>query len=307
MKNLIKTVTTNISRATGRTGLLLQKNAPDLYTAAGVVGMGVSLYLAAKGVLYCMRDVDTYRYVKRHPISEVPENTTEEELKELQKTEIKEAKKKMVVSVAKAYTPCAAVFAVSTASILTGHNLLKKRYLGAVSAFNVVSGAFGDYRARVKEELGEEADRHFLYGTEKETVNRKVIDTKGNEKTVTEEIEVIPGCSQYARYFSKSTSTQWDPNLNIDLMFLRGQREMANVILQTRGHIFLNEIYDMLGMEHTQAGTVTGWVLGAGDDYIDFGVDLTNYSNLETRVDSSDGLVALLLDFNCDGVIWDKI
>ena len=78
---------------------------------------------------------------------------------------------------------------------------------------------------------------------------------------------------------------------------------MPTTMLQSRGHVFLNDVYDSLGIERSRAGSVVGWVLnGDGDNYVDFGifeVDNRDFVNGTER--------SILLDFNVDGVIFDKI
>jgi hypothetical protein len=70
--------------------------------------------------------------------------------------------------------------------------------------------------------------------------------------------------------------------------------------------VFLNEIHDMLGLERTKAGAVVGWVMGGdGDERIDFGVFKANEYMGQEFVNGNER--SILLDFNVDGVIYDKI
>ena len=61
----------------------------------------------------------------------------------------------------------------------------------------------------------------------------------------------------------------------------------------------------MLGFPHTSAGAVVGWVRGNGDGYVDFGL-MDFYSNAN-RLFHEGFEPNIWLDFNVDGVIWDKI
>jgi hypothetical protein len=87
-------------------------------------------------------------------------------------------------------------------------------------------------------------------------------------------------------------------------MFIRSQQNYANDLLNARGHVFLNEVYDMLGIERTSAGAVVGWVRGNGDNEIDFGV-LNDLHSGQRFINGDERSV--LLDFNVDGVVYDLI
>jgi hypothetical protein len=76
-------------------------------------------------------------------------------------------------------------------------------------------------------------------------------------------------------------------------------------MLQSRGHVFLNEIYDLIGVPRTQAGSVVGWVKDHGDNYIDFGIFDGRTQEARDFVNGYERNI--LLDFNVDGVIYDLI
>ena len=120
--------------------------------------------------------------------------------------------------------------------------------------------------------------------------------------------------SQYARFFDE-TSPYWYKNSGnrsndgpeMNLFFLRAQQNYANELLKHRGYLFLNEVYDMLGMPRTKAGQIVGWIYKEnntdGDNYVDFGIYKT-----EKNAKFVNGFEnSILLDFNVDGAIIDKI
>lgn len=109
----------------------------------------------------------------------------------------------------------------------------------------------------------------------------------------------------YARFFDE-TCKGYEKDTQYNLLMLRGQQQYANDLLHARGYVFLNDVYDMLGIDRTKEGQIVGWVYNknneVGDNFVDFGI-------LETNREIEDGSYepAILLDFNVDGNILDLI
>jgi hypothetical protein len=113
--------------------------------------------------------------------------------------------------------------------------------------------------------------------------------------------------SQYARFFDES-SEYWDKNPEISLMFLKHREACASAMLKNKGHLFLNEVYDMLGLPRTRAGALVGWVYDeknpVGDNYVDFGI----YNDHDGNRNFINGYErTILLDFNVDGEIFSVL
>ena len=108
----------------------------------------------------------------------------------------------------------------------------------------------------------------------------------------------------YARFFDPLCSA-WSPDPEYNLAFLRAQQEWHNQKLQVRGHVFLNEVYDMFDIPRTEAGAVVGWLRdGGGDGFIDFGL-FRDDQTVRDFMNGHEG--AILLDFNVDGPIHNRI
>jgi hypothetical protein len=90
----------------------------------------------------------------------------------------------------------------------------------------------------------------------------------------------------------------WMDDSEYSRLFLRSQQNWANDLLRARGHVFLNEIHDMLGLPRTTQGQLEGWLHNdsAEGDQIDFGC-----------WDQTSDTGAIQLKFNTTGVIHDKI
>lgn len=309
MKNELKAMGTSLQKMAGRTSLKVRKNSPEILMGLGIVGVVGTVILACKATLKAEKVLDKHRE-EMDEIEEALEMSIPEEYNE------DDAKKDKAIVYARTagrfvrlYAPTIAAGSLTIAAFLTSNKIMKSRYLGAVAMYNACQAAFDTYRQRVKDELGDEADRHFRYGTTREKIDVEYVDENGKTKKKKEEVENIsevdiPGVGQYARWFD-SSSPDWDENPEMCIMFLRAQENIFNNILQTRGHVFLNEVYDALGLPHTQVGSVAGWVMGAGDNYIDFGLYNKDREDVRRFVNGNENII--LLDFNCDGVIWDKI
>ena len=93
------------------------------------------------------------------------------------------------------------------------------------------------------------------------------------------------------------------------LSFLRAQQTYFNELLQARGHVFLNEVYDALGLPRTKAGAIVGWVYDSdtpvGDNYISFEMCEANKEKVRNFINGVEPTI--LLDFNVDGIILDLI
>lgn len=314
-KNMLEKMNKSISKFAGRTSLKVQKYSPEILLGLGVASFIGTVVLACKATLSADETIH-FRKKKIEEIHNAKEGADNEVVDEngdvvvydddLYKHDLKVQYGKMVLEIGKEYAPAIAVGAFSLTCIFTSRNIMQKRYLGVVAAYNAVSTAFYEYRERVRAEEGEIMDRHYRYGTELETIETTVVDENGKKKKV-EEVKEKTGTLKIpnddtARYFDES-NPQWDPNPEFSMMFLRGQQNYLNDVLHTRGHVFLNEVYDALGFPHTQIGSVTGWVMGCGDDFIDLG--LYDYENSSKFVNGNDNHI--LLTFNHDGCIWDKI
>lgn len=301
-----------VSNAAGRTGLQIQKHSPEILMGIGVASFIGTVILACKATTRAgeildkhkkeMDDANTLQDIIDDP--EMPMEPGDEEF-DLKKEKVV-IYTHTAIDFAKLYGPSVALGALSLASFLKAYSIVSARYLGAVAAYNAVSTAFDAYRSHVREELGENMDRHFRYGTKIDEIEVIETDENGKTKKVKEKIEDVDrnGVSEYAKFFDKSCP-EWDPNPMFNLKWLRANETAANDILNARGHIFLNEVYDMIGLPHTPEGAVAGWVKGNGDGYVDFGLYNPDNESARRLVNGEDNVV--LLDFNVDGIIFDKI
>lgn len=297
-----------IGRKFAQQGFLASQNSPQILFGAGVVGMMGSTLLACRATLKLEDVLDSIEADKHQALQvktlvaagEGPKNTTYTE-NEYRK-DLAVISVRGVGNIVKLYAPSVILGAASIAALSKSHNLLQERNLALTAAYMAVDRAFTQYRERVVDRYGEDADRDLRY--ESEEID--IIDDETGKVVSTTRVINGPG-SAYARFYDEVSSLNWSPDPDINLLFLRSQQNWCNDRLRSRGHMFLNEVYDELGLSHTKAGSVVGWRwnVGSGDDYIDFGIWDGSQETVNDFFNGREG--SILLDFNVDGVIYDKL
>ena len=310
--NWLSKVSTSAARFAGKAEFTIKKNSPEILLGAGIVGFVGTIVLACRATCRADEVLEFHRRKIKdiNDAKEIADADPECEMSydiELYRQDKAIRYLKTTGSLAKLYAPTIAVGTLSLACILTSRNIMQKRYLGVVAAYNGVSAAFEEYRKRVRDEYGEDLDKHFRYGTTYDEL--PVYDENGKKTKEKEQVEktdtgMVMPTDDSCRFFD-SSNPNWDKNPTFSMMWLRGQQNILNDILHTRGHVFLNEVYDALGFPHTPQGAVLGWIDGEGDNCIDFGLYDPNKESVRRFVNGVDNVI--MLEFNHDGVIWDKI
>lgn len=306
-----------LSRSIHKVGFKFKKHSPEILTGAGIVCVVASTVMACKATTKLSAILDETKeqtdqihgYVESNGYSE--KYTENDEKKDLAIVYTKSC-----VNVAKLYGPSILVGVLGVTSILAGNNVLRKRNVALTAAYTAVDSSFKKYRERVVERFGEAVDRELKNNARKEEVEVVETDENGETKTVKKTAYVVnpSDISEYARFFEEYTvddkgnrikNTYWVSDNEYNLFFLKKAESFANDKLRINGYLFLNEVYEMLGIPKTKAGQVVGWVYDeknpVGDNYVDFGLykDNLSYSDFVNGYDP-----AILLDFNVDGNIW---
>lgn len=328
-------ITKNMTRAFGKAGLTCKKYAPEALVIAGIVGVVTSAVMACKATTK-VNDIIEETKENTHDLHLVAtaaglkESTDEFSNEDIRKIDILSAKEDVknytaqdlkkdttiiyaqtAVKFIKLYGPSVVLGALSITSILASNNILRKRNVALAAAYATVDKGFKEYRSRVVERFGKDIDRELKYNIKAKEIEETTKNAKGKEKTVKKSIEVadVNEHSDYARFFDE-LCTGWKRDAEYNLMFLKHQQNYANEKLQKQGYLFLNDVYDMLGIPKTKAGQVVGWIYDEAhpdiyDNFVDFGIyDLYN----EKARDFVNGREkSILLDFNVDGNILDLI
>lgn len=305
MKNKTE-IMKSVNGVASKAVMKLKKHSPEILVVAGIAGTVVSAVLACKATTKVAEildetkgTLDTIHDGMETGAINGQEYTTEDGKKD---TVVVYAQTGM--KLAKLYAPAIILGTLSITSILASNNILRKRNVALGAAYAAIDKSFKEYRGQVIERFGEQVDTELKYGIKAKKFEEIEVDPEtGKEKKVKKTVMVAdPNLqSDYAVYFD-SKSRNYETNPDYNRMFLKAQQAFANDKLQTRGHLFLNEVLDDLDLPRTPAGQIVGWTKDGPDGYVNFRI-------VEVERETEDGRhePTLLLDFNVEGNIWEKM
>ena len=302
----------SVTRTLNKARFQIKKHSPEILIVAGIAGVVTSAVMACKATTKINDILDQ----TKEEVGKVNDALANEKISEDVYSK-EDAKKDLAiiyiqtgVKLVKLYGPSLILGALSITSILASNNILRKRNVALAAAYATIDNSFKDYRSRVIERFGKDLDRELKYNIKAKEISETTVDENGKETTVTKTVPVVEyeEPSDYARFFCEGCAG-WTKDPEMNLVFLKQQQNWANELLKTRGHLFLNEVYDMLGIERSKAGQVVGWVYDETnpdcDNYVDFGI--YDIYNERKRAFVNGWERSILLDFNVDGDIYSLL
>ncbi len=294
----------------GKQFLKLKKISPELALVGGIacsIGAVVAGCMASRKVDKIVSDAQDELDDIQHDLDNAKAQNDTEQIKELKKDTI-HCYARTAGRMAKLYGPTVFLGFSFIGLILTSHGILNKRYLGTAAAYKALDEAFKGYRGRVAEAMGLDAEKFLFNGTKVEkNVKEELEDGSFEVKNGHNLVTVKHPNNPYEFDFNAFTAPQsWSQDVNYIKVFLKAQQNYANDLLQAQGHLFLNEVLDMLGLARVPHGQVVGWMLkGDGDGFVDFGMTDGYLKDYETDTDLCKKNIHL--NFNVDGIIYDMI
>lgn len=283
------------------------KNAPQIFMIAGSLGVIGSTVLACKATLKLSTVLDKTKTT----IDTIHTTVADDEIEYTQE----DAKKDLTIiyasttmDLAKLYLPAVIVGGLSIGAMIKSNSILSRRNAALAAAFTTASESFARYRKAVVDRYGERIDHELRHGIKAEKIS--VTDDKGKTKKETADVinNPLDLYSDYARFYDDGC-TGWSKDPEYNLMFLRAQQQYANDKLIAQGYLFLNDVYDMLGIPKSKAGQIVGWTYNpdnpSGDNYVDFGIYDVNKPRNADFVNGYERTI--LLDFNVDGNVWEQM
>lgn len=280
MKLIPNFVTRKVSRAVLHT----QKSSPTILFGVGILGVGATIFLACKATLQVEEIVeDTKHDVEK---AQINAQSAREEQRLVMEARALGARRLVVL-----YAPAAATAVVSIAALAGSRHILNKRNAALSAAYSAVATSLREYRKRVINHVGEEQE-HLLY-------NNAEFERDEEGKILSPaKVKYPESRDPYVFIYSRDTVPDYKGNPELNVIQAQAFEHFAGAKLRAQGHLFLNEVYDIIGADHTRAGSKIGWLLdGDGDGYVDFGIDESSVAvrRYKAGMDS-----ALILNFNID-------
>ena len=285
----------------------ISKHAPTILSVTASAGVIATGYLAWKaGTRF--EDVEGRDWDRRKECLRNADTIPDEDVPKIERKN----RILFILDTVRTIAPAAVVGAATITMIYFSNSISKKRLAAMGAAYATLQTAFDGYKRTMVEALGKESVEKILkpklpnVGKSAEEILSS--DNKSDAANVSDAVvNSLKALSPYARVIAEESSTCWDPNEDYTSQNLAAVQLWANRRLERKGHLFLNEVFDQLGLSRTREGAVVGWLKnGEGDGYVSFGdFDASIYrvpSDDYTRVDSN-----FIVDFNVDGVIWDRI
>ena len=243
-----------LNRLIAKTQLFLKRNSSTILTGIGVVGVVATSVMAVKATPKAMQLI---------------EQAKEEKGEELTKFE--------VVNVAgPAYIP-AVVMGASTIACIVGANILSRRQQASLmSAYAVLDSSYKDYKKKLKELYGEEADTEIRHEIVKDKYREEyILDEDGDELF----FDSVTAC-----LFHSTT----------EKVLAAENRFNKNYMLS--GYASVTEYCDTLGIPRKDWSSEFGWSLDAGGAF--YGYSWLDF--IHEKVVTDDGIECTIITLSSE-------
>lgn len=318
LKKIDKTeIMEKMTRTASKCGYKLKKASPTIMIVGAAIGGVTATVLACKATIKA-QDILTEHNAQVESIHttmkqiESGETYTEKDYK----SDITTTYVQTGLKLAKVYAPAVTLGAVSLGCMFGSHHIMSKRNASLTAAYIALDKAFEEYKSRVSDRFGSRVQEELEHNIKAVELESKSTNEQGVEETIKEYKDIaMQHTSPYTCIFDETVDT-WQPDNMLNRNYLFLMEQAANKRLRTQGHLFLNDVLASLGTHggvtlKTPEGQIVGWIYDPNDEtrqnHVDFGV--TNYVKGDEALNSfiNGGERSVMLRFNCDGPIIDKI
>lgn len=308
----VNEIMNNMTRSVHRAGFKIKKHSPEILIVTGVVGVVTSAVMACKATTRVSEILEESKEAIDiiHEGMEAGEVMDTEYTEEVGKQDLVKVYAQTGVKLVKLYAPAVILGTLSLTAIISSNNILRKRNVALAAAYATVDKSFKEYRGRVIERFGKELDRELKYNIKAQEIEETVTNEDGSETTVKKVVNVVdPNTIDDTSVIWYEGNPGWTKSAEANLIYLKQQQSYATDRLRLQGYLYLNDVYEQLGFPKTKAGQVIGWIYDeenpVGDNFVDFGIYDIHNENKIRFVNGQER--SILLEFNHDGNIWDKM
>lgn len=315
---------TKATQVLSKTAFKLKKASPTIMVVGAAIGGVTAAVLACKATLKA-QDILAEHKTSVEKIHEAKDKVDSGEI-ELSEGEIYTEKDmkdditkqylKTGLKLAKVYAPAVGLGAASLGCMFGSHHIMTKRNATLTAAYIALEQTFNSYKNRVTDRFGERVQHELEQNIKAVEVETKKADENGVEEVIKEYKDVAEQADDSCSLIFDETVDTWQRDADLNRNYLLLMESAANKRLRTQGHLFLNEVLSMIGTHggqslRTPTGQIVGWIYDPNNtslhNHVDFGI--TNYvpnnEALNSFIRGEERSVKL--NFNCDGIIIDKI
>lgn len=295
----------------------LKKAGPTIMIVGAAIGGVTAAVLACKATLKAEEIIAEHNaQIETIHATKAQVDSGEMQLKDDMKKDITATYVHTAVWLAKVYAPAVTLGSLSLACMFGSHHIMSRRNASLTAAYIAIDKAFNEYKGRVTERFGDRVQQELEHSIKAVEVESTAKNEDGTEEVIREYADVARDANDpYSMIFDESCSL-WEKDSMLNAMTIRNVENAANRKLRTNGHLFLNEVIDMLdpygkGCHRTAVGQVAGWIYDPKDEtkqncvslgthcYVPGNEALNDFINGDER--------SVTLHFNCDGPIINKI
>ena len=207
----------------------------------------------------------------------------------------------MIMSMAKIYLPVVLLETVGIGMICKSHSIMNKRNAGLAAAYAALQKSYDEYRKRVRDKYGEEAEEEIFYGVKTEKYIEKTTSENGVTTEEEKEKTTVDPLSPWSFFVDETCTRVWDKDPYYTKKNLVNVQLQLNDMAYHKPFVTLNDLYWLVGHELTDYGLVMGWK-GGKDAHIDLGIFDGNKEATRRFVNGLEKVV--LLTPNIDGNIY---
>ena len=179
---------------------------------------------------------------------------------------------------------------------------MNKRNAALASAYAALQKSYDEYRKRVREKYGEEAEQELFYGVKTEKFIEKTTSENGVTTEEEKEKTTVDPLSPWSFFIDETCDRVYDdkdPHITLNNLIMV-QRQL-NDMAYYKPFVTLNDLYWLVGHELTDDGLVFGWK-GGRDAHIDLGIFDGTKEETRRFVNGLENVV--LVTPNIDGNIY---